>query len=142
MRVTLRGSGASLRIFLSFHSKDVALAEAIRAGICRLEPDANVFFSPFSLSSGLRVPKLGAQIAEADAFLLLIGPKGIGPWQEVEYFTAFDRHVNDKGFAVLPVIAAGAAAPGLPFLRGLNWVEAPGITEDKALHRIVAGLKG
>jgi hypothetical protein len=29
-------------------------------------------------------------------------PNGIGPWQEVEYFTAFDRHVKDKSFAVVP----------------------------------------
>ena len=85
---------------------------------------------------------LPTEIAEADAFLLLIGPKGIGPWQEVEYFTAFDRHVNEKSFALVPVIAAGAQAPGLSFLRSLNWVEAPVVTEDTALHRIIAALKG
>jgi len=32
---------------------------------------------------------------------------------QVEYFAAFDRHVKDKCFVVVPVIAAGAAAPGL-----------------------------
>ena len=40
------------------------------------------------------------------------------------------------------MIAAGAAAPGLPLLRTLNWVEAPVVTEDKALHRLIAALKG
>jgi hypothetical protein len=72
---------------------------------------------------------------------LLIGPNGIGPWQEVEYFTAFDRHVKDKSFAVVPAIV-GAEALGLPFLRTLNLVEAPVITEDKVLHRLLAALKG
>jgi hypothetical protein len=43
--------------------------------------------------------------------------------------------VNDKRFALVPAIVAGAAAPGFPFLRSLNWVEAPVITEDKVLRR-------
>jgi hypothetical protein len=81
-----------MRIFLSFNSKDLALAQAIRVGLSRLEPDAKIFFSPVSLSSGLWVPKLADEIAAAEAFLLPIGPQGIGPWQKVEYFTAFDRN--------------------------------------------------
>ena len=131
-----------MRIFLSFNSKDTALAEAIRAGLTRLEPSADVFFSPTSLGSGFWAPKLASEIGEADAFLLLIGPNGIGPWQEVEYFTGFDRHVNDKRFALVPVMAAGATAPGLAFLRSLNWVEAPVVSEDATLHAILAALKG
>jgi hypothetical protein len=72
----------------------------------------------------------------------VVGPSGIGPWQEVEYYTAFDRHVKDKRFALVPALVAGAAAPGLSFLRTLNWVEAPVIAEDKMLHRLLAALKG
>src|SRR5688572_25406791 len=113
-----------MRIFLSFNSKDVALAEGLRASLSGLDPDVRIFFSPVSLGAGFWLPRLAEEIAAADAFLLLIGPKGIGPWQEVEYFTAFDRHVNDKRFALVPVIAAGAEAPGLSFLRSLNWIEA------------------
>jgi TIR domain len=131
-----------VRIFLSFNSKDTAFAEAMRAALSRIEPGAQIFFSPVSLGAGFWLPKLAEQIAEAEAFLLLIGPNGIGPWQEVEYFTAFDRHVNDKRFPLVPVIVAGAGAPGLSFLRNLNWVEAPIITEDNVLHRVVAALKG
>jgi conflict system STAND superfamily ATPase/TIR domain-containing protein len=131
-----------VRIFLSFNSRDTAFAEAVRAGLSRIEPGVQIFFSSVSLGAGFWVPKLAEEIAEAESFLLLIGPNGIGPWQEVEYFTAFDRHVNDKRFALVPAIVAGAAAPGLSFLRSLNWVEAPVITEDKVLHRLLAALKG
>ena len=131
-----------MRVFLSFNSKDKSFAEAIRAGLSKIAPDAQIFFSPISLGAGFWLPKLAEGIADADAFLLLIGPKGIGPWQEVEYFTAFDRHVSDKRFALVPVMAAGAEAPGLSFLRTLNWVEAPDITEDKVLHGLLAALKG
>ena len=48
----------------------------------------------------------------------------------------------DKHFPLVPVMAAGAEAPGLSFLRTLNWVEAPVVTEDKVLHRLLAALKG
>jgi hypothetical protein len=130
-----------VRIFLSFNSRDTGLAEIVRAGLSRIEPTAQVFFSPVSLGAGFWLPKLAEEIAEAQSFLLLIGPNGIGPWQEVEYFTAFDRHVKDKSFAVVPAIV-GAEALGLPFLRTLNLVEAPVITEDKVLHRLLAALKG
>jgi hypothetical protein len=41
----------------------MALAEAIRAGLSRLEPDAKIFFSPVSLGSGLWVPKPANEIA-------------------------------------------------------------------------------
>jgi hypothetical protein len=92
--------------------------------------------------AGFWLPKLAEGIAGADAFLLLIGPKGIGPWQQVEYHTAFDRHVQEGRFPLVPVLAASAQAPGLPFLRNLNWVEAPIVTDDKSLHRLLAALKG
>src|ERR1700694_5399548 len=102
-----------MRVFLSFNSKDATLAEAVRLGLVGIEPAAQIFFSSLSLGAGFWLPKLAAEIAAADAFLLLIGPKGIGTWQEVEYFTAFDRHVKDKRYALVPVIAAGGYAPGL-----------------------------
>jgi hypothetical protein len=95
-----------------------------------------------ALGAGFWLPKLAEEIAEADAFLLLIGPSGVGPWQEVEYFTAFDRHVNDKRFTLVPLIVGRAQAPGLSFLRMLNWIEAPVPVEDQGLHRIIAALKG
>ena len=71
-----------MRIFLSFNSRDTALAEAVRAGLSRIEPAAQVFFSPVSLGAGFWLPKLAEEIAESESFLLLIGPNGKGPWQE------------------------------------------------------------
>jgi WD40 repeat protein len=134
---------AGLRIFLSFHSKDQALAEALRTGLKRLEPTAGIFLSSISLGAGFWVPKLAEEIAAADAFILLIGPAGVGAWQQLEYDEALDRHTREKErFPLVPVIAAGVTVPGLPFLRRLNWVEAPVVTEDRVLHRLVAALKG
>jgi hypothetical protein len=86
--------------------------------------------------------RCGFESAKTRAFLLLIGPNGVGPWQEIEYFTAFDRHVKDKHFVLVPAIVAGAEVPGLSFLRTLHWVEVPVVGEDKELHRLLAALKG
>ena len=128
--VVVFGGGVVLRIFLSFNSRDLALAEALRAGLKKLEPTADIFFSPVSIAHGFWLPRLSAGIDEADAFLLLLGPKGVGPWQEVEYHQAFDRHVKDRKFPVVPIITNGGLAPGLPFLRQLNWVEGASISDD------------
>jgi hypothetical protein len=132
----------TMRIFLSFNSKDIALAEALRAGLATVELAAEIFFSPASLASGFWLPKLADEIGAVDAFVLLIGPKGIGPWQEVEYYAAFDRHVGDRRFGLVPVLAADAQVPGLPFLRSLNRVEVPVVVADKSLRKLVSALKG
>jgi TIR domain len=131
-----------LRIFLSFHFKDSALAERLRAGLLKLDPKTDIYFSPVSLAHGFWQPKLAESIRAADAFLLLLGPSGVGPWQEVEYHEAFARHVEDKSFALVPVIADHGTASGLPFLRRLNWIVAADIADDKTLHRILAALAG
>lgn len=130
-----------MHIFLSFNSRDQALAEAIRAGLLRLEPTTEVFFSPVVLGQGFWLPKLAEGIRAADAFLLLLGPRGVGPWQEIEYHEAFDRHVQDPRFPLVPVIIGAGNAPGLPFLRRLNWVETSEVADDKAMHRVLAALK-
>lgn len=131
-----------MRIFLSFNSKDSGLAAALRAGIARIEPTADIFLSSVSLGPGFWLPKLDSEIADADAFLLLIGPKGVGPWQKLEYYSALDRHVANQAFPLVPVVTAAAHAPGLPFLRNLNWVEVEQLADDAALHRVVTALKG
>ena len=45
-------------------------------------------------AGGFWLPELAQGIAEATAFILLIGEKGIGPWQAMEYYEALDRRVT------------------------------------------------
>jgi hypothetical protein len=42
------------------------------------------------------LPALAQEIAEADAFVLLIGASGLGPWQSTEFYEAHDavRHLQ------------------------------------------------
>jgi hypothetical protein len=134
--------GDPLRIFLSFNARDQLLADTVRDRLLRLAPQSEIFFSPVSLGQGFWLPKLADGIRAADAFLLVIGPRGVGPWQEIEYHEAFDRHVKEPAFALVPLIVGDASVPGLPFLRRLNWVELSDLGDDRAAHRVLAALKG
>jgi WD40 repeat protein len=132
-----------MRIFLSFNSKDEAIAAILRAMLQKLDPDVDIFFAPVTtLGQGFWLPKLAEEIDKRDAFLLLLGPRGVGPWQEIEYHEAFGKHVDDSSFALVPVIVGPSPVPGLPFLRRLNWVEIPEAFDDKAVLRILAALNG
>lgn len=94
-------------MFPSFHSRDQALAGAVKAGLERIDPAAKVFFSQVLLGAGFWLPKLAEAIAEADAFLLLVSPEGVGPWELPEYFEGAHR-IQDarrgrrRGFPVAP----------------------------------------
>jgi hypothetical protein len=85
------------RWFLSYNSQDLRLMESLEAGLRRKDPDAGIFFAPKSLrAGGLWLPELARGIAEATAFVLLVGEKGIGPWQAMEYYEALDRRVKQQ----------------------------------------------
>jgi TIR domain len=123
--------------FLSYNSQDLGLMQSLESALRRKDPVAKIFFAPKSLrTGGLWLPELAREIAEATAFVLLVGEKGIGPWQAMEYYEALDRRVKGHDFPVVLMLIAGQPAPGLPFLRQLHWV----ITTDPASEKSLAQL--
>jgi hypothetical protein len=53
-------------------------------------PEAFIFFAPKSLRAGSYfVPELAKEIGQSTAFVILIGEKGVGRWQVIEYYEAF-----------------------------------------------------
>ena len=125
------------RWFLSYNSQDVDLARRLKAAIERRDAQVEFFFAPQSLRPGAYwMPTLAKEIAEATAFILLVGRNGLGPWQVVEYQEAIDRSRQEPSFAVVPVVLDDIPAPGLPFLRQLHWI----ITADPASEQSVAQL--
>jgi formylglycine-generating enzyme required for sulfatase activity len=125
------------RWFLSYNSQDLALMQPLDAALRRMDADAHIFFAPKSLrAGGYWLPELAKEIAEATAFVLLVGEKGLGPWQVIEYYEALDRRVKEQDFPVLLVLLDGQPAPGLPFLRQLHWI----VTADPASEQSVAKL--
>src|SRR5262249_13960289 len=85
---------------------------------------------------------LAEEIAQADAFILLVGEKGVGHWQELEYDEAFEKRVKFADFPIILVLLEGQTAPGLPFLRRLHWIITPDPSSEKDVARLFDAAAG
>jgi hypothetical protein len=131
------------RWFLSYHTPDQALAERLKAALERKDTDAHVFFAPSSLRAGGFWSKaLAEEIAQADAFVLLVGESGVGDWQVLEYDEALDKRVKSADFPVILVLLEGQTAPGLPFLCRLHWIVTTDPSSEKDLARLLDAASG
>src|SRR5215467_3349511 len=131
------------RWFLSYNSLDLALMQSLEAALRSKDADAKLFFAPKVLrAGGLWLPELAHGIAEATAFVLLVGEKGIGPWQAMEYYEALDRRVKQQDFPVVLVLLDGQPAPGLPFLRQLHWVITADPASEKSFFQMMDAVSG
>jgi hypothetical protein len=133
--------GDRLRVLISFNFEDDGWEETFRASLFMLEPDLEYILSPVSYGAVSLRDVIANGIFEADAFLLLVGPKGISRWQEIECEIALDRNAHDSSFVVVPVLAARGQAPNLALLRDLNWFNAPVVTDRTMLRRLIGALK-
>src|SRR5215475_6231872 len=124
--------------FLSYSSQDLRLMQGLEAALKRKDPDSTIFFAPTSLrAGGYWLTQLADAIADATVFVLLVGDKGLGPWQVDEYYEARDRRVP-----VVLVLLEGQPAPGLPFLRTLHWIVTPEPSSDLCLARLMDAAAG
>ena len=132
------------RWFLSYHSPDQALAQRLKAAIERRDQGARVFFAPTHLrAGGSWSEQLAQEIAEASAFILLVGAAGIGKWQVPEYDEALDKWVSSgRKFPLIVVLLEGQTAPGLPFLRQLHWIVSPDPASESGLARLFEAAAG
>src|SRR6266446_7374415 len=131
------------RWFLSYNSQDLALMQGIESSLRRKDSGAHIFFATKSLrAGGYWLPELAREIAEATAFVLLVGEKGLGPWQVTEYCEALDKRVKVADFAVVLVLLDGQPAPGLPFLRQLHWIVTPDPASEQSLAQLMDAAAG
>jgi hypothetical protein len=132
------------RWFLSYHSPDQALAERLKAAVERKDTGSRVFFAPTHLrAGGSWTAQLAQELAEATAFILLVGPSGIGKWQVPEYYEALDKWVkSDRKFPLIVVMLEGQTAPGLPFLRQIHWVITADPSSETAISRLFDSFSG
>ncbi len=134
-----------MRVFLSYHTPDEKAAKALKLAIEAADSDIGVFFAPYNLKLGAYwLPVLGEAIAEAQAFLILLG-KQLGEWQKLEYYEAIDRKAKERdadgSFPLVPVKISDRV-PNLPFLSQLHWIEATEPTAIEPLAKIVSALRG
>jgi formylglycine-generating enzyme required for sulfatase activity len=131
------------RWFLSYHSPDQALAERLKVAIERKDSASRVFFAPTHMrAGGSWSAQLAQEIAEANAFILLVGEKGVGGWQVLEYDEALDKRIKSPDFPLIVVLLEGHNAPGLPFLRRLHWIVTPDPTSEKDVARLFDAASG
>jgi hypothetical protein len=131
------------RWFISFNTRDLALLRHLEEALSRKEPDAEIVFTPQYLRAGGVVPQLSQTLAEADVFVLLVGEYGLGAWQVLEYYEAADRQqAKDPNFQLILLLLEGQAAPGLPFLRHVNWIVTPDPGSDQSIARLVDAARG
>jgi formylglycine-generating enzyme required for sulfatase activity len=135
------------RWFLSYHSPDQVLAERLKAAIEQKDTTSRVFFAPTHLRAGRSWSRqLADEIAQADAFILLIGEKGIGDWQELEYDEALDKwttsRTKSRDFPLIVALLEGQTAPGLQFLRRMHWIVTRDPTSEKDIGRIFDAVAG
>jgi hypothetical protein len=131
------------RWFLSYNSQDLALTQTFEAALRRKDTEARIFFASKSLrAGGCWLPELAKEIGEATAFVLLVGEKGLGPWQVTEYYEALDRRVKEANFPIVLVLLDGHSAPGLPFLRQLHWIITPDPASEKCVAMVIDSAAG
>jgi hypothetical protein len=127
-----------VEILISFNYDDRHLAEALRASLFVLAPDFDVIqfiLSPTSYGAVRLDKNVAAGVYEADVYVLVVGPRGIGRWQVRECEIALERRRNDPSFLVFPVLAAaGSQAPTQDYLRDLDWISMPVVTDRTILR--------
>jgi len=112
--------------------------QALEAALRHRDPEATFFCSPTGLRAGTYwLPQLADAIAQATIFVLLIGDKGLGPWQVDEYYEARDRRIP-----VVLLLLEGQPAPGLPFLRQLTWIVTPDPSCESTVIRLIDATAG
>src|SRR5262249_24527453 len=109
----------------------------------RKDAGSRIFSDTTSLrAGGYWQPALAKAIEEADAFVLLVGEKGLGPWQTLEYYEAHDKHVRSPEFPVVLMLLDGHAPLGLPFLRQRRWIVSADPTSEKDVARLIDATAG
>jgi len=124
-------------LFLSYHWRDRAEVETV-AQVLRRE-GLNVFLDRWYLVPGQRwQTALENALLSCRAVAVLLGPHGLGSWQQREKELALDRKAREEDFPVIPVLLPGAE-PGLGFLSLNTWVDLRDNIQDSQALAIMAG---
>jgi hypothetical protein len=126
-----------VELLISFNFDDVHLAEALRASLFVIEPDKQIILSPASYGAVMFEENIAAGVDEADALLLLVGPKGISSWQAIEFGLALERNKRDRNFPIVAVLAGDSQIPDDLTPLGLDWIKLPVVTDRMMLRRLL-----
>lgn len=145
--VTRRTGKYQYDVFLSHNSGDKDAVERIAS---ELEDKAGLkpFLDKWHLIPGEPWQESLEEALDLSAVCaVFLGPLGIGPWENEEMRSALEDRVGNKSFRVIPILLPGADPKDpdtLPrFVRRLTWVDyRPGLSDSRAFHNLVAGIRG
>ena len=110
-------------VFLCHNSKDKPAVREIARELCAQGIVA--WLDEWELRPGLPWQQIiGDVLRSIGSAAVLVGPQGVGPWQEQEAFGILQDFLQ-RGCPVIPVILEGCpAAPDMPyFLKPRTWVD-------------------
>lgn len=123
-------------LFLSYHWQDHVAVESLARSLKTL--GLSVFLDRWYLVPGRPWPQaLEEEISRCNAVAVVLGPHGMGPWQQREKYLALQRQAHDDAFPVIPVLLPGAD-PALGFLSQNTWVDLSGQLHDSVSLEILA----
>jgi len=123
-------------VFFSYHWQDKAEVEQIaralhERGLC-------VFLDRWYMTPDLSwVDRLATALNSCKAVAVLIGPHGLGRWQQRERDLALDRQAREPAFRVIPVLLPNAE-PVLDFVSLNTWIDLRGGVVDPAQYEILS----
>jgi len=128
-------------LFLSYHWRDREVVEPLAYRL--REQELSVFLDRWYLVPGQRWQiALEKVLLSCRAAAVLIGPDGLGSWQQREKELALDRQAREEAFPVIPVLLPGAE-PALEFLSLNTWVDLrKGIDDAEALAILTRSARG
>src|SRR5262245_10916111 len=97
------GGTTTYDVFLSYNGRDHAAAEVIDRPL--RDRGLRVYLDRWYLLPGRPWPAaLEAAVGDCRAVAILLGPNGVGNWQQRERDLALDRQARDRSFPVIPVL--------------------------------------
>ena len=130
--------------FLSHNSRDKAqvkiVAEALKKNRIRVWLDEWELIPGRPWQEGIT-----AGLQQSKTVVVLIGPAGVGRWEEPEIRVALDQSLH-RNIPVIPVLLPGVSRTEVedrPFLRQHTWVEfKDGLEDADTLRRLIWGITG
>src|SRR5512132_4122480 len=139
-------SAAAADVFLSYSRTDAPAVRQIQAYL--KQAGLATFLDRDQLPAGQPwLSALEQAIARCAAVAVLVGPAGLGTWQQREVQLALDRQAaaerSGRPFPVIPILLPKVEDPPGGFLRLQTWVDLRSDLADPAqLHLLLTGLRG
>ena len=129
-------------VFISYNSRDKPKVRKIAAELRNL--GLRVWFDEWELRPGQPWQQALEEVVETcETAAVMIGPSGLGPWEEPEIWALLSEFVKRK-MPVIPVLLPGApSSPRLPlFLRVFTWVDLHEGISTAGMDRLNWGITG